>query len=182
MKGGEVAKMKHSKTKLILHPVRMKIIQSLVNGRKLTVQQLTERIKDVPQATLYRHMNTLLEADFIEVVQENQIRGTVEKVFALKEQTTLAQEEFLNWSKEEHIELFFTFTTQLLGLYENYLNKGDVDLVKDGAGYRVANVHVTDEEYVELVQKIGALIQEVSKNEPSPERKVKNLATIVIPE
>ncbi|MGG3449827.1 helix-turn-helix domain-containing protein [Domibacillus aminovorans] len=174
--------MKHSKMKLILHPVRMKIIQSLVNGRKLTVQQLTERIKDVPQATLYRHMNTLLEAEFIEVVQENQIRGTVEKVFALKEQKPEAQEEFLNWSKEEHIELFFMFTTQLLGLYENYLNKGDVDLVKDGAGYRVANVHVTDEEYVELVQKIGALIQEASLNEPSSERKVKNLATIIIPE
>ncbi len=174
--------MKHSKMKLILHPVRMKIIQSLVNGRKLTVQQLTERIKDVPQATLYRHMNTLLEAEFIEVVQENQIRGTVEKVFALKEQKPEAQEEFLNWSKEEHIELFFTFTTQLLGLYENYLNKGDVDLVKDGAGYRVANLHVTDEEYVELVQKIGALIQEASLNEPSSERKVKNLATIIIPE
>ncbi|OAH54745.1 MULTISPECIES: helix-turn-helix domain-containing protein [Bacillaceae] len=174
--------MKHSKMKLILHPVRMKIIQSLVNGRKLTVQQLTERIKDVPQATLYRHMNTLLEAEFIEVVQENQIRGTVEKVFALKEQKPEAQEEFLNWSKEEHIELFFAFTTQLLGLYENYLNKGDVDLVKDGVGYRVANLHVTDEEYVELVQKIGALIQEASLNEPSSERKVKNLATIIIPE
>ncbi|OKL35573.1 helix-turn-helix domain-containing protein [Domibacillus mangrovi] len=174
--------MKHSKMKLILHPVRMKIIQSLVNGRKLTVQQLTERIKDIPQATLYRHMNTLLEAEFIEVVQENQIRGTVEKVFALKEQKPETQEEFLNWSKEEHIELFFMFTTQLLGLYENYLNKGNVDLVKDGVGYRIANLHVTDEEYVELVQKMGALIGEASLNEPSSERKVKNLATIIIPE
>lgn len=174
--------MKHSKMKLILHPVRMKVIQSLVNGRKLTVQQLTERMKDVPQATLYRHINMLLEAGVIEVVQENQIRGTVEKVFALKEQTLEAQDEFLNLSKEEHLELFFTFTTQLLGLYETYLNKGDIDLVKDGVGYRVANLHVTDEEYGELVQKIGALIGEVSLNEPSSERKVKNIATIIIPE
>ncbi|OLN22184.1 transcriptional regulator [Domibacillus antri] len=170
------------KTKLILHPVRMKIIQSLANGRKLTVQQLAEWIKDVPQATLYRHINTLLEANLIEVVQENQIRGTVEKVFALKEQSIQSQEEFLNLSKEDHVELFFTFTAQLMGLYEQYLNKGDADLVKDGAGYRIANVHVTDEEYSELIREIGKVIQKAMLNEPSPERKVKNIATIVIPE
>lgn len=79
--------MKMSKIKLILHPVRMKIIQSLINGKKFTVNQIAERVKDVPQATLYRQLNTLLEADLIEVVQENQVRGTIEKVYALKEQS-----------------------------------------------------------------------------------------------
>jgi DNA-binding transcriptional ArsR family regulator len=174
--------MKNSKTKLILHPVRMKITQSLLNGKKLNVQQIAEILKDVPQATLYRHLNKLLEADVIEVVQENQIRGTVEKVYGLREQPINSPEDFLNFSKEQHLELFFTFTTQLLGLYENYLDRGEVDLLKDGVSYRVANVQLTDEEYMELVREMGALIQNAMLNERTPERKSRNIATIVIPE
>jgi DNA-binding transcriptional ArsR family regulator len=173
---------KQSKTKLILHPVRMKIIQSLINGKKLTVHAIAERNKDIPQATLYRQLNTLLEADIIQVVQENQIRGTVEKVYALKEPSIQSQEEFLNLSKEEHLELFLTFTTQLLGQYETYLNKREIDLVKDGAGYRVAKLYLSDEEYIDLMKNIGLLIQQATLNEPTSERRAKNVATIVIPD
>ncbi|MGJ7918975.1 helix-turn-helix domain-containing protein [Neobacillus sp. LXY-4] len=174
--------MKMSKTKLILHPVRMKIIQSLINGKKFTVNQIAERVKDVPQATLYRQLNTLLEADLIEVVQENQVRGTIEKVYALKEQSVHSMEEFLSLNKEEHLELFLTFTTELVGQFENYLAQDDIDLVKDGAGYRIAKLYLTDLEYLDLVKGIGSLIQKASLNEPSPERKAKNIATIIIPE
>lgn len=174
--------MKNSKTKLILHPVRMKITQSLLNGKKLNVQQIAERLTDVPQATLYRHLNKLLEADVIEVVQENQIRGTVEKVYGLKEQSINSPEEFKNFSKDQHLELFFTFTTQLVGLYENYLNLGEVDLLKDGVSYRVANLNLTDEEFIELVKNISSLYQKAMLNEPTPERKRRNFATIIIPE
>lgn len=174
--------MKNSKTKLVLHPVRMKIVQSLLNGKKRNVQQLAKRMKDVPQATLYRHISKLLEADIIEVVQENQIRGTVEKVYGLKELSINSQEELLSLSKDQHLELFLTFTTQLLGLYENYLIQEDVDLVRDGVSYRIANLYLTDEEFMELLKGFGMLIQKAMLNEPSPERKARNLATIVIPE
>ncbi|RFU60982.1 helix-turn-helix domain-containing protein [Peribacillus glennii] len=174
--------MAQSKIKLILHPVRMKIIQSLVGGKELTVQQLVARIKDVPQATLYRHLGKLHEAEVIEVVQENHIRGTVEKVYALKEQSVSSQQEFLNLSREEHLELFLTFAAQLAGVYENYLNQEDIDLVRDGVSYRMANLYLSDTEFMEMVQKIGKLIQDAALNEPAPDRKARNWATIIIPE
>jgi DNA-binding transcriptional ArsR family regulator len=174
--------MKNSRTKLILHPVRMKITQSLLNGNQLNVQQIAARLKDVPQATLYRHLNKLLEADIIEVVRENQIRGTVEKIYGLKEQTINSREELMSLTKEQHQDLFLTFTTQLLSLYENYLNQGDVDLVRDGVSYRIANLYLTDEEFQELAKEIGALLQKAMLNEPTPERRARNFATIIIPE
>ncbi|UHA58283.1 helix-turn-helix domain-containing protein [Metabacillus litoralis] len=74
-----------SKAKLILHPVRMKIVQTLIGSKEYTVQQIAARLTDVPQATLYRHLNKLLEAEVLKVVKENQIRGTVEKIYALNE-------------------------------------------------------------------------------------------------
>ncbi|RJS62611.1 helix-turn-helix domain-containing protein [Bacillus sp. PK3_68] len=171
--------MSKSNLKVILHPVRMKIIQSFVRNKEQTVQQLAERITDVPIPSLYRHINTLLDAGFIEVVQENPVRGTIEKVFALKQQTP---NDFLNLSKAEHLDLFTTFVAQLISMYDQYLSGDNVDLQKDGVSYRVAELHVTDEEFRELAVKIGTLIMEAVQNEPSPERKVKQLATIIIPE
>lgn len=171
--------MRESKLKVILHPVRMKIIQSFVNKKELTVQQLAERMTDVPAPSLYRHMNTLLDAGFIEVVQENPIRGTVEKVYALKKQSP---DDILNLSKEEHLELFTAFSVQLIGMFDQYLSGNHVDLQKDGVSYRIAELHVSDEEFKELALKMSALIMEAARNEPSPERKIKQLATIIIPE
>lgn len=171
-----------AKAKLILHPVRLKIIQSLTNGQHLTAQTIAERNKDIPQATLYRQLNTLLEAEIIQVVQENQIRGTIEKVYALKEPTIQSQQDFLSLSKEEHFELFLTFTTHLLAQYEAYLDKDDVDLVRDGVSYRIAKLHLSDEEFKDLAVKMGTLLQEAMQNEPSLERKPRNLATIIIPD
>ncbi|OCA84532.1 transcriptional regulator [Bacillus sp. FJAT-27225] len=156
----------------------MKIIQSLVNGGHRTAYELLDFIKDVPQATLYRHLNKLLEAGFIEVVQENQIRGTVEKVYALK-QTGITDVD--NASKDQHLELFFTFLAHLMGMYEDYLSSG-YNLQRDGVSYRVARMHLTDKEFMELGGKMGKLINEGMKNQPSNERKPRNLATIIVPE
>jgi len=39
----------------------------------------------VPRATLYRHLRALISGDTLEVVEENPIRGTVKRVFALKD-------------------------------------------------------------------------------------------------
>ncbi|WP_428911480.1 helix-turn-helix domain-containing protein [Niallia sp. Krafla_26] len=174
--------MNASKIKTILHPVRMKIIQALINGKEMTAQELAQWAEDVPQATLYRHINKLLDADFIEIVQENPVRGTVEKVYALKEPDVQSQEDYLKLSKEEHLELFLTFTTQLLSLYESYLAQDDVDIVKDGVSYTMANLYLSDQEFMELMQGIGSLIGSAIKNEPTPERRARNIATVIIPE
>jgi DNA-binding transcriptional ArsR family regulator len=176
-----VKMLKNSMTKMILHPVRMRILQSLLNGQKRNVQQIAVRLKDVPQATLYRHLNKLLEADLIEVVQENQIRGTVEKIYALKELPLQTKEDLLSLSAEQHLELFLKFTTELVGIYESYLNQGDVDLVRDGVSYRMANLFLSDEEYMAFIKEMSSLILKAMANEPTPERKMRNLATILIP-
>ena len=84
-------------------------------------------------------------------------------MYALKEPPVHSQEDFFALSKEEHLELFLTFTTHLLGLYENYLQQEDVDLVKDGVSYTVANLNLSDQEFMELMQGIGTLIQSYGK-------------------
>jgi DNA-binding transcriptional ArsR family regulator len=174
--------MKQTDAKMILHPVRMKIIQSLMNGKHMTVQQISERVGNVPQATLYRQLNTLLKAGFLEVVEENQVRGTLEKVYGLKEPSIQSQEDLKKLSKEEHLHLFLLFQSLLMDQYENYLEQEDIDLIKDGVSYRVANLQLTDQEFAELTRKISVLLMEAMSNEPSPDRRARNFATIIIPE
>jgi len=171
-----------SKAKLILHPVRMKIVQTLIGSKEYTVQQIAARLTDVPQATLYRHLNKLLEAEVLKVVKENQIRGTVEKIYALNEHEVSNKRELTKLSKDEHLNLFLTFMTHLLGQYENYLNQENIDLIKDGVSYRQAMVYLTDQEFQEFIQELSQVYKKVLDNEPSNDRKARHLSTIFVPE
>jgi DNA-binding transcriptional ArsR family regulator len=67
---------------LALHPVRLRILMA-VAGRQLTVQQMAKLLDGIPQATLYRHVNALADCDILQVVSENPVRGTTEKVYML---------------------------------------------------------------------------------------------------
>lgn len=171
-----------SKAKLILHPVRMKIVQTLIGGKELNVGQMAERLTNVPQATLYRHLNKLLDAGIIKVIKENQIRGTVEKIYALADHQVASKEEMENLSKDEQLHLFLTFMTYLLGQYEQYLNQDEFDLYRDGVLFREAIVYLSDEEYNEFLTGLTKLMKNIMGNEPSKDRSERHIATIVIPE
>jgi len=100
--------VKETKVNIMLHPVRMRIIQTLIGDRKLTVQQISELLPEVPQATMYRHLNKLLEGEILKIVGENQIRGTLEKVYSLTDNASLmTKEDIDNASKEDHFKFFF---------------------------------------------------------------------------
>ncbi|MBM7648208.1 DNA-binding transcriptional ArsR family regulator [Bacillus ectoiniformans] len=172
--------MKESKADLLLHPVRIKIVQTLVNGRKLTVQQIGEKLPEIPQATLYRHLKKLLEADLIEVAEENRVRGTIEKVYTLPSQPgTVTAEEFMTATAEEHMNYFMKFMATVLSDFESYVSDDSFDFVKDGAGYRQATFYATDEEFQELVETIGHKLMKLLENEAGENRRRRTLSTIV---
>ena len=54
----------------LLHPVRLRIIQTLLADGDLTPHQLHAHLVDVPIATLYRHINHLTSHGLIEAGQE----------------------------------------------------------------------------------------------------------------
>ena len=74
--------MPSPKAGLILHPVRIQIITAM-STQRMTARELSEVMPDIPQTTLYRHLNALLRGGVIQVVEEYPVRGTVERVYAL---------------------------------------------------------------------------------------------------
>ncbi len=170
------------KINTILHPVRMRIMQSLLGGKELTAQEISQRVSDVPQASLYRHLNKLLEAEVLEVVEENKVRGTIEKVYALSNQLeTVTAKEVKEASRQDHFSFFFSFLTNLLGDYEQYLQQENIDLEKDGVSYRQVSVFLSNEELRDLLTEIRTIVSRVMENEPTTERKARTISTIVIP-
>ncbi|VEF46226.1 Helix-turn-helix domain [Bacillus freudenreichii] len=175
--------MKESKADIILHPVRMRIIQTLVNGRKRTVQQIGEKLSDVPQATLYRHLKKLLDAKIVEVVEKNPIRGAVEKVYALPDQAgVISLDDIEKWTAEEHMDAFLKFMSIVLGDFERYVNQEDFNFQKDGAGYRQVSFYATDEEYQNFIEKVGKELAKLTSNKEIPGRRRRTMTTIVTAE
>src|SRR5699024_8579205 len=101
----------------IAHPVRLRIIQQL-GGRSLTTAQLREALPDVTQATLYRHVRALLDAELLTVVEERKVRGALERTLALGEQMAHVDQEGLRaMSAAQLREAFLVF---LGGLAEDF--------------------------------------------------------------
>ncbi len=174
--------MKSSKAQLILHPIRMRIIQTLIGGQQLTVQQMAEALPDVPQASLYRHLNKLAKVGILTVVAEHPVRGAVEKVYALPEQAaSLEASDLANASRDEHMQYFTTFVASLMGDFARYLQGDTVDLLADGVGYRQVALYLNDEEFQQLVVDLNAVVKPLRANRPRSDRRRRLLSTIVIP-
>ncbi len=171
-----------SKIKAMLHPIRMRIIQALLDGREMTASQMAEKLQDIPQASLYRHINALLKEEVITVVKENRVRGTLEKVFALSSTLESATtKEVEEASREDHFNYFFSFVMGLLGEYEAYLQEENINLREDGVSFRQASVYLSDEEFMALMTDIGEKLMAAMKNEPGENRRLRTIANIVIP-
>lgn len=172
----------NDKASLILHPVRMRIIQAMI-GKRRNVHQLQEWLPDIPQATLYRQLQKLVQAGILLVVDQKQVRGAVEKTYALAEHgSEITEEELKALDSNEHIRYFMTFLAQLLGEFGDYVQQGPIDMKRDGAGYRQAALYLSEAEWKQMATEVSAAVRKHMDHEPTPERRRYSFTTILIPE
>ena len=175
--------MNQPKADLLLHPVRFRIVQIVMGGRHVTTQQIAELLPDVPQATLYRQLQKLQEGGILQVVEERQVRGTKEKVFAMAENGgSLSAQDLSSTTKEDHMKYFLAFLAAVQSGFERYLQQEEVDLEADGVGYRQMPLFLSDEEFRVFTQKLATVIREAAQNAPTDERRRRTLSTIIIPD
>lgn len=172
-----------TKADLILHPIRMRILMALAGSRK-TSQELADDLGDVPQATLYRHINRLAKSGIIEVVEERQVRGTVEKVYTLDTRaSTLTAEDAANFSKDDHMRYFIAFVASLLDDFSRYIHQSEtVDLLADNVGYRKFPLKLSDEELKSVSAEMNAVLAPYIENSPRQDRRRRIFAFIVMPD
>jgi len=170
------------KEDLLLHPVRLRIILAAA-GREVTAQGLASELPDIPQATLYRNINTLVEAGILVVVDERRVRNTIEKTYALPNEDMLMNVEDLKDAQpEDYIRLFTQYLGLLLGYYVRYIQQGDVDFARDKIVFHMFPIYLNEEENQRMAEAVNAALLPFMKNEPSPERRRTILGLLSLPD
>lgn len=168
---------------VVLHPIRMRILMTLA-GRELSAMQISEALGDVAQATLYRHLNRLFGAGVLAVTAERQVRGTVEKIYALNGQYgDMSPERLAELGTADHQRYFATFVASLLDDFSRYSKGADhLDLFADGVGYRKFPIELSEEEFAAMSAAVNAAMRPYLQNKPAPGRIRRIFATIVLPD
>lgn len=173
-----------SPTDVILHPVRLRIVQAFLGDRELTTGELREELQDVPTATLYRQVAAMVDGDVLQVVDERRVRGAVERTYRLRTGAAHVDAEAArSMSPDEHRRAFLTFVAELLGNLDRYLDAApDSDLARDGAGYALSALLLDDAELEEFLAELRAVIEPRRANGPREGRRRRIFSTVLLPE
>lgn len=167
----------HDITKVIMNPVRLRIMQFLMLHETATTRQLKEELTDVPPASLYRHIKILEEAKIILVVKENRIRGVVEKVYQLNKENSLNED-----SSDTNIsKVIQTGLLSIMGEFTKYLEKEENDPQKDFLFLSTFTLLLSDDEFMKFTKEIGEIFNKVVHNKMNEERKVRRITLISSP-
>lgn len=177
--------MEHSRSELLLHPIRWRVIQALM-GRELTTSDLKERLADVAVTTLYRQVAILADAGLLRVVAERQVRGAVERTYALDtEQPSVGKAGDL--SRDELRSAFAGFSAGLVADVERYLARDRIDPEADKISFTQAALYLSDAELAQLGTAMGDLLRPLLESDRAGDdqadagRRRMMLSTILLP-
>ncbi len=170
-----------SSADLLLHPVRLRVVQAFLGDRALTTSQLRTALPDIPPASLYRHVARLVHGGVLGVVAKRQVRGAVERTYILRTAAArIRLDEVAAMTPDDHRRAFLAFVAGLLADFDRYLDRPDVDPVRDGATYNLAGMWLTDTEFSELLRALATVLQPRLANPPTKGRKRRILGTILL--
>ncbi len=166
---------------LLLHPVRLRIVQAFLGDRALTTSQLSAELSDVPAASLYRQVARLVDAGVLQVVAERRVRGAVERTYVLRlAAASIGPAEAAAMTADEHRQAFMAYVAGLLADVDRYLQRGDIDLLRDQVTYQMAGLWLDDAEYAELLRDLVRVLQPRLANAPGKGRRRRILATVLL--
>ena len=169
---------------LILHPVRFRILETLV-GETLTTQEIADRLPDTPKSSIYRHLRLLLNGGMVAVAGERPVRGVVEKTYRLDRPFHLSPDDVANLTAEEHARYFRVFAMTLIQGFAAYARSADseaFDMLADRAGYTETFVFATTEEFDRFGAALNEALRPLLQNPPGEGRRKRKLAVITHPE
>jgi hypothetical protein len=167
---------------LLLHPVRLRIVEAFLVDRALTTSQLRAELPEVPAGSLYRHVARLVAGGVLSVVSERRVRGALERTYVLRTSAArLSADEIARMSREEHRQAFLAFIAGLIGDFDRYLAREEIDPLRDGVSYSLAALWLDDAELARASREIAIALQPLLANQPREGRRRRILATVLVP-
>lgn len=166
----------------ITNPVKCKLILEIYSQGQATAKHLADIYNDIPQATLYRNLKKMLNDGILKVIEETQIRGTVEKTYAL---AFNLHDDFGKVIDENSGTLYMQFFMQyIMGFakqFQQYCQSPNINIKEDMTGFSLSPLYLSDEELTALVKDISNIINTVKNNKPKADRKLRTIGVIISP-
>jgi len=166
----------------LANPIKNRLIVEVITQGTTTAKTLASTNQNIPQATLYRHLNKMVADGILKVVEERKVRNVTEKVYAMAIDFDADVKKMIQENDgEAYFALFQQFTVGLLNEYSAYCARKDIDLLNDGSGFRIGSLNATVDELNELSASIWKLVEPYTTREAAPDRKSRSVAVIFTP-
>lgn len=166
----------------ITNPVKCKLLLEIYSQGQVTAKHLSETYHDIPPATLYRHLKKMLNDGILKVVGETQVRGTVEKTYALAFHINDNMEKMLaENSGALYMQYFMQYVMGFVKQFQQYCESPNINIKEDMTGFSLLPLYLSDEELTALVTNLSKTINAAKNNEPKPERKLRTIGIIISP-
>ncbi|MFW3609792.1 helix-turn-helix domain-containing protein [Staphylococcus caprae] len=159
--------------KLFNNQTRFKIALTLIDKDDgMSIKEIKEEIKDVPQATLYRHINSMYKEKLLKITKRKKIHSIEEKFYALNVEMNNSKIDDNLWgnsSKDYKVNFLSYLSIYVLNKYKSYLenssqkDKSTISLNKLNFDYETANNFQKD--LNELLEKYYKVSNENDKND-----------------
>ena len=164
------------------NPVMLRLLLEIQEQGQTTAKKLLDIHDDIPQATLYRYLSRMLNDGVLKVVKTNQIRATIEKVYALNLALEITKDDMQKENaKEEYMKIFTNFSMGLLREFQEYTARDDIEIPADGSGFWSTPLYLTKNELKKVAEDIQAMLNPLLANTPTNERKLRNISVVITP-
>lgn len=174
--------MNERMARCLIDPVRCKLLLEIHNKERVTAKQLAQTCSDITHATLYRHLKKMVADGILQVVGENKIRGTLERIYSVSPDLSLDAQKMVEENDGQAYMLLFTqFMHGLTEEFQRYAFRPDIDIIRDGSGFTVAPVYASTEELTAAMTEIAKILQPLISNEKTAGRDLHSIAIITTP-
>ncbi|MBN2047827.1 MAG: helix-turn-helix domain-containing protein [Anaerolineaceae bacterium] len=162
-------------SKVMLNPIRMRIVQELAVNTEMTSTEINEKMNDVPRTTLYRHINILLENHILTIVSETRIRGSLERTLALNVAEIKKHNTLENASHQA-----LAFLMDRYARFHNYFNSEKANPAKDRIFLNNTIMMMDDNEFDQFLAELQGLLTRYN-HETADGRKTRDICVLSVP-
>lgn len=168
-----------------MHPVRFRIMRT-IGKDKVTTQEISDQLPDVPKSSIYRHLKMLLDGGMVLVAETRLVNGIQEKQYQLAQRPYLSAEDVQSLSADEHLELFTTYIMTVLQGYAAYVaeaeaTRGKVDMLADRVGFTEVEFYASLAEFDQLQIDIQTAVAKLLNNQAGNGRIKHKLSLVTHP-
>lgn len=168
--------MKKDYAKQMMNPIKLRIMQQIAANGEADAKQLAAQMPEVPQSSLYRHLNELTELGILQIVSETRMRGTVKKTYGMR--SDFAKEA----PNQKECAAFVRFgLSQIAAEFQQYFEQEEIALQEDCVELSNMIVHVTKEEYRTMMGEIQQILQRYGAQTKEADRLTRRIAISASP-